>query len=230
MAHNILDTLPFPIGTTAGSKVTYSSPDGSGARISPMPSSPLYDTDGTSAQANNTANKITTPTFFRGDLAGKRYSILSQITDPNITGSLAGQITEEPVTLRAVQNGTGAALVISVIGQTMQFDTAHGRNGVVVSSKTGSAGKMSKPAHDAYPAGFSVPAGDWFYVVEEGPCLVTTSGSPSNGSEAKADGSGNFTTATQASVACGVFRSCYNTGNQAILDVTYGITPVQTYG
>ena len=38
MAHNVLDTLPFPGDQTAAFGQTYAaSPDGSGARVSPIP-------------------------------------------------------------------------------------------------------------------------------------------------------------------------------------------------
>ena len=236
MGHNVHDALPFARGQTAGS-VLLANPSGSGAMVSQIPTYPLYDTDGTNAAANKTAGiNAGVPTFYRNDLASKCYLVLASMTDPNAAakvtaGTAAGGVaTIENKVLRAVQNGTGAALVVTAIGMAVQFDTSAGRNGVVVNTKTGTGGKMSKPIDDAYPVNYSIAAGDWFYVVEQGLTLVTTSSSPSNGGEAKGNGDGTFTTAGQGTAVCGTFRSCYNTGNQALMDVASGITPVQTYG
>lgn len=87
MAHNVLDTLPFPPTMTAGYAQTYASPDGSGARINPMGSgllntalSPFFDNDGTSSAK------------FRPDLAGKIFAITDYRNG-----------TREPKLLRCVQ-------------------------------------------------------------------------------------------------------------------------------
>jgi hypothetical protein len=136
MGHEVLDSLPFPPTMTAGYGQTYSSPDGSGARISPMGSgvldsanSPFFDNDGTSTAR------------FRPDLAGKIFAITDHRNG-----------TKEPKLLRCVQlccsggtsNGTTAvpgtaALVVAT------DPTNSGKNGY-------SRGTPLQMGNASYPA------------------------------------------------------------------------------
>ena len=120
MAHNVLDTLPFPLGMTATAGITYSSPAGDGSRVNPMATglmdtstSPFYDSDGTSI------------TQFRPDLAGKIYSVVD---------SRDG--TAQPKLLRAVQlncsgnTSSGQTAVPGTAALVVQVDPSNsGKNG-----------------------------------------------------------------------------------------------------
>lgn len=83
--------------------------------------------------------------------------------------SLAGQKT----VLRAVRNGSTA---LTVARRCVSFSTL----GRVVTDLTPSAGDPTKPIDDAYVVGATIPAYDYFYLVEEGPCDIQESTSSSS--------------------------------------------------
>jgi meiotically up-regulated gene 157 (Mug157) protein len=71
-----------------------------------------------------------------------------------------------------VKNDTGSA--ITAANKFCEFSTTSARDfgGRVGTFPADTAGAVVKPLDDAYAAGYSIPANDMFYVVEDGLCDV----------------------------------------------------------
>jgi hypothetical protein len=96
-------------------------------------------------------------------LEGKLYEV-----DDTVHG------TGHKVILRCVKNDTGSAITIArsfaKFSTTSQYD--FGRR--VGTFPNDTAGGVCKPMDDAYTVGNTIADDDLFYVVEEGPCWVTS--------------------------------------------------------
>jgi hypothetical protein len=223
MAHDVLDTLPFPRGSTASEGVTLASPSGDGTRISQISTgtadavnSPLFDNGANDGSAAGNSNYR-----YRSDLAGKTFATRDT---KNGTG--------KPVLLRAVQFKTaitvGAATAATGPGRALKFDSTYGRLGVVALASAG-AGEPVKPLDDAYGASKVLAYGDWGYVVEEGPCTVpiAQSATATAGKDAMSAGDGTFADATDGKTVVGqwleVPASTAGGVTQGVLDVRRGL-------
>lgn len=100
---------------------------------------------------------------FRKDLAGYTATVEDSV---NSTG--------RPVTLLAVQNDSGAALVLnpSDVRKGVTFDTSAGDFLRKVSGFVGD-GEYGLLVDDSYPSDYSVAEYDWFWCVLEGPVQST---------------------------------------------------------
>jgi hypothetical protein len=155
--------LPFPLGHTAADGVTIAGPVG---LVSQLPT------------ATGDFNEATP---YHKDLAGLVVEYID-VPMANTTvnsnaaakGTVAGYYcaagTNLPGKLRCVQ--AGAAITTTCIGQIMGFDATAGQFGVVATA-TSVDGGVGKPIHGGYPVGTVFAKYDWFWVVEEGPAVVT---------------------------------------------------------
>ncbi len=80
--------------------------------------------------------------------------------------------TGEKVFLRIVKNRSGAA--ITAARRFYRFYTGALALGRRILGVANVDGQLCKPLDDKYVVGFSIPNGDLFYVLEEGPCSVVT--------------------------------------------------------
>lgn len=159
-------------------------------------------------------------------------------TLPPIT--LEGRVFEVPdtehnlggvVKLRVVRNDTGSALVVA--RKFAEFASAaagdYGRK--VDTFPADTAGAVCKPVDDAYAVGLSIAANDLFYVVEAGPCNVTTEASSVSlaaGAAVATDASGlvNGAAATEAEFIVGTMDAASEAESTAVLiHVLEGIRP-----
>lgn len=75
--------------------------------------------------------------------------------------------TGQKITLLVVKNDTGAA--ITAARKFYKFSVTDAKDfGRRVAGVASTAGMVCKPLDDAYTVGFSIPAGDLFYVTDEG--------------------------------------------------------------
>lgn len=155
--------LPFPLGQTAANGISIAGPIG---LVSQLPT------------ATGDFNEATP---YHKDLAGYvcEYKDVAMgnttITDgATAAGTVSGKYvtpgTNQVGKLRAVQ--AGAEITTTCIGQIVGFDTTAGQFGVVATATTVDGG-IGKPIHGAYPVGTVFAKYDWFWVVEEGPAVVT---------------------------------------------------------
>ena len=238
MGHYTLDTLPFVEGQTASAAQSLASPTGDGTRISLISSgaadtgtSPLYDTgDNSSATAGNSTNK------FHPEYAGQIFDTITNKSVSQLAGLTPAtlNLATRKRRLRAVQ--FRAALTPTMIGQGVVFDTAYGRDGVVITGAVpGTAGLCSKPLSDKYgsvgatPAAFTGYAfvyGDWAYVVEEGPCIVTIAknATVTVGKAASVQADGTYADDTGDGITAGTWEVL---PSSTASGVTYGILLVK---
>ncbi|MFZ5832397.1 MAG: hypothetical protein ACOY3P_20110 [Planctomycetota bacterium] len=111
---------------------------------------------------------VTVPDTDANQLMGQLFTVDDTIHDSG-----------KDVTLRLVRNDSGAA--ITVARRCCGFAGVDAEEyGGAVDGYVGAAGEVGKPIDDAYPVGTVIPANDYFYVVDAGPCKVKTSASTVN--------------------------------------------------
>jgi hypothetical protein len=177
--------LPFPRGKCSTDGIQLANPTGSSSRLTGISATPLFGVDSGTTFSN----------IYRPDFAGFIGNCRDTKNGSNVI-----------MKLRAVQNATGAAITVARKG--IAFDITKGRFAICASSLTPTAGHISRPIDDMYAVGYSIPAGDWFWVVEEGPCevLVTNGSTVNQGNEASVYSDGTFKNSAAGDVPTGVWR------------------------
>ena len=239
MGHEVLDTLPFPRGQTAGAGLTLASPAGDGSRISPMATgalnsskSPFFDNDGTSSSK------------FRPDIIGKIFHVrdtkngtdqdmLLRAVQLNCSGGTSSGTTAVPGNAALV---VGAATAVGGPGTALQMGNptvpaTHGRQGGVVmaggagataattpftagvANTATTAAMPAKPLDDSYPVGMTLLVADIIYVVEKGPCTVPVNSGQTVtiGKEAACHSDGSFRDAADGETVVGTWISVSGT-------------------
>ena len=173
--------LPFPRGQTATGGIMYTAVTGTGDKSSPITGTTKTATPDAGTAIFNTDQTISAAlksALFRPDLAGKIVETVDTVNGTN-----------RPVLLRCVQNGTGVDITLpgtTAVPQRLcvQFSRVTGRSSGVVVLRAGVAqgaaldvGSVMKPIDDAYPIGTVIKAGDWFYVLDSGPCNISVGAS-----------------------------------------------------
>ena len=101
------------------------------------------------------------------DLEGKLY-----VVPDTVHG------TGRHVVLRCVKNDSSGD--ITAARKLYSFSVGALDVGGRIDGIAGSAGELCKPLDDAYTVGMTIPDDDLFYVVDEGPCYVTSEASTYN--------------------------------------------------
>jgi len=83
--------------------------------------------------------------------------------------------TGAEVVLRLVKNDSGSAITFD--NQIVRFGYDSKDFGRKVDGTTNVAGMIGLPIDDAFTDSYSIPANDYFYVVQKGPCTVRTNAS-----------------------------------------------------
>jgi len=122
--------------------------------------------------------------FERGDTFGGASGMtLANVNLDHLVGATfvvpdTEHSTGAEVVLRLVKNDSGAAITFS--NQIVRFGTDAKDFGRKVDGTTNVLGMIGLPIDDAFTSSYSIPANDYFYVIERGPCTIATDGSACN--------------------------------------------------
>lgn len=139
-------------------------------------------------------------------LVGKRFTV------PDTENNLG-----IPVTLQVVRNVTGSAITVAK-GTGYDYDTDYPD---MDADSTAADGGYGHVIDDAYPASYSIPDDDLFYVVVEGPvAMLADSNGVTKGEHVAFTGSGKVESGSNAASGdylIGVARETFTSGNTGIV-------------
>src|SRR5208283_88024 len=137
MAHNVLDTLPFPASQTASAGQTLADPGGGTGRISPFATG-VMDSGGATAGG-------ATPFYDNGTSNNKTYPGSTARFRPDLAGLI--------VSVRDIRNGTYQPKLLRCVQLNCTPTTANGSNSVDAGS--GTPGGVAILVQPYYAAGYT---------------------------------------------------------------------------